>query len=64
MTYLNVVEVETATINLAAAYPSLTQLITLPNTTVEGRTSHAIRTRCRRPWLPRGRDDHLRSPCT
>ena len=43
MTYLNVVEVETATINLAAAYPSLTQLITLPNTTVEGRTSHAIR---------------------
>jgi murein tripeptide amidase MpaA len=43
MTYLNVAEVETATINLAAAYPSLTQLIALPHTTVEGRTSHALR---------------------
>jgi murein tripeptide amidase MpaA len=43
MSYLNVDEVETATINLAAAYPSLSQLISLPNTTVEGRTSHAIR---------------------
>lgn len=43
MSYLNVAEVETATVNLAAAYPALSQLITLPNTTVEGRTSHAIR---------------------
>jgi murein tripeptide amidase MpaA len=43
MTYLNVDEVETATVNLAAAYPALSQIITLPNVTVEGRTSHAIR---------------------
>jgi murein tripeptide amidase MpaA len=43
MSYLNVAEVETATVNLAAAYPALSQLIALPNTTVEGRTSHAIR---------------------
>jgi len=43
MSYLNVVEVETAMANLAAAFPSLTQLITLPHTTVEGRTSHALR---------------------
>jgi murein tripeptide amidase MpaA len=43
MTYLNVVEVETATVNLAAAYPAISQLITLPNVTVEGRTSHALR---------------------
>ena len=41
-TYLNVAEVETAVVNLASAYPSLCQLITLPNTTVEGRTSHAL----------------------
>jgi murein tripeptide amidase MpaA len=43
VSYLNVAEVETATVNLAAAYPALSQLITLPNTTVEGRISHAIR---------------------
>jgi len=43
MSYLNVVEVETATVNLAAAYPSIAQLITLPQTTFEGRTSHALR---------------------
>ncbi|HSU07188.1 MAG TPA: M14 family zinc carboxypeptidase, partial [Acetobacteraceae bacterium] len=43
MTYLNVTEVETATVNLAAAYPALTQLITLPNTTTEGRISHGLR---------------------
>lgn len=43
MSYLNVTEVETATVNLAAAYPSISQLITLPNTTFEGRTSHALR---------------------
>lgn len=43
MTYLNVTEVETAIVNLAAAYPSMTQLITLPNITIQGRTSHALR---------------------
>jgi murein tripeptide amidase MpaA len=41
--YLNVGAVETAIINLAAAYPSTSALITLPNTTVEGRTCHALR---------------------
>lgn len=43
MSYLNVAEVETAAANLAAAHPSLCQLITLPNTTVGGRTCHAMR---------------------
>ncbi|MDQ3957343.1 MAG: VWA domain-containing protein, partial [Actinomycetota bacterium] len=43
MTYLNVDEVETAVVNLADAFPSLTELFTLPNTTSEGRTSHALR---------------------
>ena len=42
MTYLNVAEVETAVVNLGSAHPSLCQLITLPNTTVEGRTCHAL----------------------
>jgi hypothetical protein len=41
--YLNVGEVETAIVNLAAEYPSTSALITLPNTTVEGRTCHALR---------------------
>ena len=40
--YLNVAEVETAVANLASAHPALCQLITLPNTTVEGRTCHAL----------------------
>lgn len=43
MTYLNVDEVDTAVVNLAAAYPSLTQLITLPHQTIQGRTVHALR---------------------
>ncbi len=43
MSYLNVVEVETAIANLAATYPSISQLIPLPNTTFEGRSSNAIR---------------------
>ena len=43
MSYFNVMEVETATVNLAAAYPATAQLITLPNATYEGRTSHALR---------------------
>jgi murein tripeptide amidase MpaA len=42
MSYLNIAEVEAATVNLASAYPSIAQLITLPFTTVEGRTSHAL----------------------
>ena len=43
MTYLNVDEVDTAVVNLAAAYPDLAQLITLPEQSVEGRTCHALR---------------------
>ncbi|HEY6233092.1 MAG TPA: M14 family metallopeptidase [Pyrinomonadaceae bacterium] len=42
MTFLNVVEIESALSGLATAYPSVAQLITLPNTTAEGRTSHAL----------------------
>ena len=42
MTYYNVVEVEAATVNLKAKYRSLVRLITLPNATFEGRTSHAV----------------------
>jgi murein tripeptide amidase MpaA len=41
--YLNVEEIETALVNLAAEHPSLCQLITLPQQTVEMRTSHALR---------------------
>lgn len=41
--YLNVDEVDTAVQNLATAYPALCTLITLPNTTFEGRTTHALR---------------------
>jgi hypothetical protein len=40
---MNVTEVESALIGLAAAHPSICELITLPHTTVEGRTSHAVR---------------------
>ncbi|MEH6471240.1 MAG: M14 family zinc carboxypeptidase [Halopseudomonas sp.] len=43
MSYLNVTEIESALQGLSTAYPSLCQLITLPNATHEGRTSHAIR---------------------
>jgi murein tripeptide amidase MpaA len=43
MSYLNVGEVDTAVVNLSSAYPSITQLITLPHATFEGRTSHALR---------------------
>ena len=43
MSYLNVDEVDTAVVNLSLAYPALTQLITLPQQTVENRTSHALR---------------------
>lgn len=43
MPYMNVIEVESALIGLSTAYPSICELITLPNVTVEGRTSHAVR---------------------
>jgi len=42
-TYMNVTEVESALIGLSAAYPSICELIPLPNATFEGRTSHAVR---------------------
>ena len=43
MPYMNVTEVESALIGLAAAHPATCELITLPNLTVEGRTTHAVR---------------------
>ncbi len=43
MTYLNVVEIESALVALASTYPDATQLITLPYVTAEGRRSHALR---------------------
>ena len=43
MPYMNVTEVESALIGLAAAHPTICELITLPHTTVEGRTTHAVR---------------------
>jgi len=39
---MNVTEVESALIGLSAAHPSICQLITLPNPTIEGRTTHAV----------------------
>ena len=41
--YLNVTEIELALSALSSTYPSICELITLPNLTVEGRTSHAVR---------------------
>ena len=43
MPYMNVTEVESAIAALSAAHPGLCELITLPNNTHEGRTSHAVR---------------------
>ncbi len=43
MAYLNITEVESALSALAAAYPSLCELITLPNNSIEGRACHAVR---------------------
>jgi murein tripeptide amidase MpaA len=43
MTFLNVVEIESAVLALGAAYPSAAQVITLPFLTAEGRQSHALR---------------------
>jgi murein tripeptide amidase MpaA len=40
---LNIVEVESALQALANTYPGVTELIELPNKSVEGRTSHALR---------------------
>jgi murein tripeptide amidase MpaA len=42
MTFLNVVEIESALMGLASTYPSISQLITLPFFTAEGRQSHAL----------------------
>lgn len=43
MPYMNVIEVESSLIALEASFASLCELITLPNATHQGRTSHAIR---------------------
>lgn len=43
MPYLNVTEVESAIQALSITYPGQCEIITLPNVTHEGRTSHAIR---------------------
>ena len=42
MTFLNVVEIESAIVGLHNTYPSLTQLFELPNETAEHRRSHAL----------------------
>ncbi len=43
MPYMNVTEVESALTGLAAAYPAVCELITLPHDSIEGRTIHAVR---------------------
>ena len=43
MDFLNVVEIESALIGLASKYPTISQLITLPFFTFEGRQTHALR---------------------
>lgn len=43
MPYLNVSEIETRLIIYSITYPNICDLITLPNTTFENRTSHAVR---------------------
>ena len=43
MPYLNVGEVESALLGLAATYPAICELVTLPNLSIEGRSSHAVR---------------------
>ncbi|HSJ84405.1 MAG TPA: M14 family zinc carboxypeptidase [Acidimicrobiia bacterium] len=42
MTFLNVDEIESALIGLNNSYPTLTELLPLPNVTYEGRRSHAL----------------------
>jgi murein tripeptide amidase MpaA len=43
VTFLNVVEIESALTALASTYPNTARLITLPFPTAEGRQSHALR---------------------
>ena len=43
MSYLNIVEVESAMAALAKTYPSVTELIALPHKSCEGRSSHVLR---------------------
>ena len=43
MAYLNVMEIDSALQNLAAAYPATTELIVSPNVSHEGRQVHALR---------------------
>jgi murein tripeptide amidase MpaA len=43
MPYMNVTEVESALIALSGAHPPICELITLPNLSIEGRTTHAVR---------------------
>ncbi|MFI9306774.1 M14 family metallopeptidase [Streptomyces triculaminicus] len=43
--YLNITEVDSALVNLSGAYPSLCELIDLPETSVEGVACHALRLR-------------------
>ncbi len=43
MSYMNVQEIEDALGALAAAYPGVTELVPLPNRSVEGRLCHALR---------------------
>ena len=42
MSFLNVVEIESAQAGLASTYPDICQLLTLPFLTYEGRQSHAL----------------------
>jgi murein tripeptide amidase MpaA len=43
MAYLNVEEIDAALHTLAESYPEVTELVSLPNRTPEGRQSHALR---------------------
>ena len=43
MAYMNIGEIEAALDAFAAEHPAVTELITLPNKTFEGRTCHALR---------------------
>ena len=42
MSFLNIVEIESALVGLANQYPAITELITLPNVTHDGNSSHAL----------------------
>ncbi|MEU3353744.1 M14 family metallopeptidase [Streptomyces sp. NPDC037389] len=43
MPYLNIAEVDSASVNLAHAYPGLCELVELPEKSIEGVTCHALR---------------------